>query len=87
MSSEVLTALSGVEAVVLVLVLATALLRIRVLLMRIASDLAALAEGVGAVEGHLRLIPPTVPTINAPLTDIVGALPSIAELAEQVAGG
>ncbi len=85
MSNDALTVLSVVEGVLLVLVLALALLRIRVQLRAVATRLAALAQGVGAVEEHLRLIPPTVPLVNAPLKDIVSALPEIASMAETLA--
>jgi hypothetical protein len=73
------------EAVLLVGVLALALIQIRIRLRTVADRLAAFAVGVGAVEEHLRLIAPTVPQVNAPLQDIVGALPAIAEMAEIVA--
>jgi hypothetical protein len=84
-SNSALTAISVGEAVLLVLVLALALTEIRRRLEAIASGLNQLADGVTAVEQDLSLIGPTVPKVNAPLTDIVGALPSIAEMAEKVA--
>jgi hypothetical protein len=74
-----------VEAVLLVLVLAIALILIRLRLRAIAARLASLAQGVSTVSSHLGLIAPTVPKINAPLKDIVEALPAIAEMAETLA--
>ena len=85
MSDAPLTAVSVLEAVLLILVLALALIKIRVRLTAIARSLAALAEGVGAVEQDLRLIAVAVPQVNAPLHDIVGALPAIAQMAETLA--
>jgi hypothetical protein len=82
MSTTTLTVLSLVEAVLLVLVLAVALIQIRVRLTRIAGRLAALAQTVSTISVHLGLIAPTAPKINAPLKDIVAALPRIAEMAE-----
>jgi uncharacterized membrane protein len=85
MSTDALTALSVLEAVILVFVLAVALIQVRIRLRAIADLLATLLQGVLVVEEHLRLIAPTVPQVNAPLKDIVGALPAIAEMAETVA--
>ncbi|MDQ6607514.1 MAG: hypothetical protein M3Z06_13325 [Actinomycetota bacterium] len=85
MSTTSLILLSILEAVVLVAVLGLALLLIRARLQTIAHQLAALAEGVNTVSTHLGLIAPTAPKINAPLHEIVGALPTIAEMAETLA--
>lgn len=85
MSSTLLVLLSVVEAVLLVAVLALALIKIRIGLLKVAGHLTVLAELVDAVEADLRLINPTVPQVNAPLRDIVAALPSIASMAETVA--
>ena len=85
MSTSLLILLSVVEALALVAVLAVALVRIRIRLLDVAALLTTLAELVGSVERDLRLIAPTVPKVNAPLRDIVAALPSIAGMAETVA--
>jgi hypothetical protein len=85
MSNDLLTVLSVVEAVLLVVVLAIALILVRLRLRMIAARLAALAQGVSTVSSHLGLIYPTVPKINAPLREIVAALPPIAEMAETLA--
>ncbi len=84
-SDTLLTLLSVLEAVALVVVLAIALINVRIRLRKIAALLASLARGVGDVQGHLRLVTPTVPQINAPLRDIVGALPVMCEMAETIA--
>lgn len=86
MSATVYILLSVIEAVLLVLVLAIALIRIRVRLDGIAAGLATLASALGGIEKDLVLIGVAVPRINAPLEDIVAALPGIAEKAETVAG-
>lgn len=85
MSNALLTLLSILEAVALIVVLAIALINVRIRLRKIAALLATLAQGVGNVQGHLRLVTPTVPQINAPLRDIVGALPAMCEMAETIA--
>jgi len=82
MSTTTLTVLSLVEAVLLVLVLALALIAVRIRLRRIAGRLAALAQTVSTISVHLGLIAPTAPKINAPLKDIVGVLPTLADMAE-----
>lgn len=86
-SSNLLIAFSVIEAVLLVAVLAVALIAVRRRLQTINAGLTVLAELVGSVEGDLRLIAPTVPQVNAPLRDIVRALPSIASMAETLADG
>lgn len=87
MSEATLILLTVVEAVVLVLVLAVALLRIRRRLVNIAEALGTLGSALGGIEGRLALIRPAAAKINAPLRAIVGALPGIAEKAEIVARG
>jgi len=87
MSTTAYTALSVGEAALLVLVLAVALLRVRVRLTAIGAGLATLASALGGVEQDLQLIGVAVPPINDPLTDIAGALPGIAAMAETVARG
>jgi hypothetical protein len=82
MSSSALEALSVVEAVLLVAVLALALLRIRVHLRGISQGLKVLAEGVLAVERDLSKIGPLARSANEPLRTIVAALPGIAQGAE-----
>ncbi len=85
MSTPLLIIFSLLEAVLLVVVLAAALLKVAQRLRTIVTGLEALASGVGDIQGDLRLITPTVPQINAPLKDIVGALPALAEMAETLA--
>ena len=85
MSSSALEALSVVEAVLLVAVLAAALLRLRVHLQAISNGLKVVAEGVLAVERDLSAIGPLARSANAPLGTIVSALPSIAAGAEREA--
>lgn len=82
MSSSLLEALSVVEAVLLVAVLAAALLRLRVHLTAISKGLKVLTEGVLAVERDLSQIGPLARSANKPLGTIVSALPSIAAGAE-----
>ena len=85
MSTELYILISVVEAVLLVVVLAIALVRIQQRLNANARDLATLGSALGGVEKDLVLIGLAVPRINAPLADIVGALPGIAAKAEAVA--
>lgn len=87
MSTDAYIALSLAEAGLLVLVLAIALIRIRQHLDAIAAGLSTLGGALGGIEGDLQLIGIAVPPINEPLTAIAGALPGIANKAEQVARG
>lgn len=87
MSTELYILLSVVEAVLLVVVLALALIRIAQRLNEIAEGLQTLGSALGGVEKDLALIGVVAPAINGPLSDIVDALPGIAEKAETVARG
>ncbi|MEJ7787805.1 MAG: hypothetical protein WKF96_23630 [Solirubrobacteraceae bacterium] len=85
MSTELYIILSVVEALLLVVILAVALFRIRHWLNAIAAGLATLGSVLGGIEKDLVLIGLAVPRINEPMVDIVAALPGIAEKAEAVA--
>ncbi|MGI8593022.1 MAG: hypothetical protein ACR2ML_01390 [Solirubrobacteraceae bacterium] len=85
MSTELLIALSVVEAVLLVVVLGLALFLIERRLRRISGVLSELGGALQGVEGHLGRLGPAVLKINSPLQAIVGALPGIAEKAGIVA--
>lgn len=85
MSTELLIALSVVEAVLLVVVLGLALILIERRLRRISRALGELASALQGVEGELVKLGPAVLQINTPLQAIVGALPGIAEKAEILA--
>jgi membrane protein CcdC involved in cytochrome C biogenesis len=87
MSNSLLVLLSIIEAVVLVLVLALALIRIRTRLQTVSRGLVVLAEVVGSVQKDLHLVPLAAPQLNEVLEAIVGALPSIASMAETLADG
>ncbi len=84
MSTTAYIVLSVGEAVLLVLVLAVALIRIRQRLDGITANLGALAGACVGIEKDLKLIGVAVPPINEPLVAIAGALPGIAHKAEQV---
>lgn len=85
MSTELLIALSAIEAVLLVVVLALALIAVERRLRRISGALTTLGSALGGVEGQLKRLGPAVLKINAPLEAIAGALPGIAEKAALVA--
>jgi hypothetical protein len=86
MSTDALTVLSVVLAVVVVAVLALALIEVRRGLMRIAAGLAALNSALQGVESeHLRPLEGAVKAINAQFDIILGALPGIARKASIVA--
>lgn len=87
MSTNAFIILSVLEAVLLVVVLAGALILIRRRLDAIAADLGTLGTALGGIEQDLQLIGVAVPPINDPLFAIAGALPSIARKAEIVARG
>jgi hypothetical protein len=88
MSTDAYIALSVLEAVLLVAVLAVALIQVRRRLENIAGGLETLGGALASIErDHLSLIGPAVAKINDPLSAIVGALPGIAEKAETVANG
>lgn len=75
-----LIALSVLEIVALVLVLAFFLLVLTRLLRHVASNLAQVTAGVGAIQGHLDILG-AVPVVNDNLDTIAGALPVVARQA------
>ena len=78
--------LSVILAIIIVLVLAGALIRVRQDLEAISAGLATLATALDGVETeHLRPLEPAVKAINAQFDVIVGALPGIASKAAIVA--
>jgi hypothetical protein len=86
MSTALFILLSVVEAVLLVLVLAVALIQVRRRLTTIAEGLGTLGSALATVESqHLRPLAPAVQAINEQLEVIVGALPGIADKAATVA--
>jgi hypothetical protein len=86
MSATTLTILSVILAVVVVVVLAGALILIRMGLESASQKLATLATALEGVESeHLRPLEPAVKAINAQFDVIVGALPGIAAKAAVVA--
>jgi hypothetical protein len=85
MSTELMTILSVVEAVLLVVILAIALTRVRQRLTIISNGLKDLAGMLVTVEQqHLRPLPKLVADVNAPLQTISGVLPGIAAKAALV---
>ncbi len=79
-------ALSVLLGVVVVVVLAVALIRIRQGLTAISEGLATLASALAGVESeHLRPLEPAVKAINAQFDVILGALPEIGRKAAIVA--
>ncbi len=85
MSTELLTVLSVVEIVALVAVLALFLLAVAAGARSIADHLAVLSAELQEIDRHVGAIRPTAASINAPLDDIVEALPLIAAKAEELA--
>lgn len=86
MSTELLVALTVVEIVGLVAVLAVFLVAIAARLRSIDGNLEVLGKGLQQVDRHVAAIAPTAVEINQPLNDMVVALPSIAGKAEHLAG-
>lgn len=79
MSYELLVALSVAEALLLVVILAVALTRVRQGLHGIAGGLTALAGALSTVESqHLRGLGSVVGQINARFATILSVLPGIA---------
>jgi len=87
MSTDLLIALSVVEIVALVVVLAISLLLVAARARSISAALAELGADLQQVERHVGAIGPTAAQINQPLDDIVEALPLIAAKAEELARG
>lgn len=86
MSTPLLIVLSVLEAVILVVVLALALIEIRRRLTTIADGLDTLGSALGAVEAqHLRPLEPAVRDINDAFTRIIGLMPGVADKAAIVA--
>ena len=85
-TNDVLVLLSVLLALVVVLVLAAALIRVRQGLERISTGLGELADALDGVEAdHLRPLEPAVKAINAQFDTILGALPGIGRKAAIVA--
>ncbi|MDQ3850133.1 MAG: hypothetical protein M3296_05920 [Actinomycetota bacterium] len=85
MSTTVLILLSGLEAVILVVVLAIALIRIRIRLTTISEGLVTLSRALATVEmAHLSPLQGAVTAINERLSTIVSVLPGIAKKAALV---
>jgi hypothetical protein len=79
MSTDTLTALSVAEAILLVIILAIALTRVRQGLAGISSGLTALAGALASVESqHLRPLGGVVGQINDRFATILTVLPGIA---------
>lgn len=92
MSTDTMTLLSLVEAVLLVAVLAFALIRVRTRLANVDKGLGTLAGALSTVQSqHLRPLGQMVANINAPLVTIMSVLPGIAAKAafvvRKVTGG
>ncbi len=92
MSTDVLIALSVAEALLLVVILAVALTRVRVGLAGISGGLVALAGALATVESqHLRQLGAVVAQINDRFHTILSVLPGIAAKAafvvRKVTGG
>jgi hypothetical protein len=92
MSTDAMIALSVAETVLLVIVLAIALTRVRLGLAGISSGLTTLAGALATVESqHLRIIGPVVAQINERFSTILSVLPGIAAKAafvvRKVTGG
>ena len=86
MSQTTLIILSVILAVVVIAVLAAALIKVRLDLDAISSDLDQLAGALTGVEAeHLKPLEPAVKAINAQFDVILSALPGIATKAKVVA--
>lgn len=78
--------LSVIEAVILIVVLALALIEIRRRLTRIAEGLGTLGVALTTVEAeHLRPLTPAVEAINKQFSGIIGLMPGVADKAAIVA--
>ena len=80
-----LVVLTVIEILLAVGVIAVYLVKIANLLNSISANLAKVAFGVRAIESQTGSIGPSVVRLNEELEAITGALPSIAEAAEEVA--
>jgi len=86
MNTDTYVVLSVVLALVVILVLAVALIRVRKGLTAISEGLAALRDALAGVEAeHLRPLEPAVKAINAQFDVILSKLPGIARKAAIVA--
>jgi hypothetical protein len=86
MSTSLLIVLSVLEAVVVIVVLALALIEIRRRLERIAHGLETLGSALGTVESeHLRPLGPAVLAINRGFDRIIALMPGVADKAAIVA--
>lgn len=85
MSQPMLITLTVSEIVVLVVVLALFLILIAGRLRSVADLLGHVARGASTIEEHVRQVGPGAGRINQTLSEIVGALPSIAQEAEALA--
>lgn len=86
MSTSLLIVLSVVEAVILIVVLALALIEIRRRLAAIAEGLGTLGSALTTVESeHLRPLRPAVVAINDQFSRIIGLMPGVADKAAIVA--
>jgi hypothetical protein len=85
MSQEMLVALTVVEIVALVAVLALFLILITSRLRSIAETLGHVAGGASTIESHVRQVGPGAAQINKTLSEIVAALPGIAQKASTLA--
>ena len=86
MSLHLLIVLSVIEAVLVIVVVALALIEIRRRLSQIAEGLGTLGSALTSVETeHLRPLGPAVVAINAQFTRIIGLMPGVADKAAIVA--
>ena len=79
--TRILIALSVVEIVALVAVLAFFLVALSALLRHVAGNLHRVACGVSSIEGNLTILA-AVPMVNRTLDGIAGALPFVARAAK-----
>ena len=86
MSTSLLIVLSVIEAVLVIVVLALALIEIRRRLDRVATGLETLASALATVETeHLRPLRPAVQNINDAFARIIALMPGVADKAAIVA--
>lgn len=87
MSTTTLVVLTVLEVVILVAALAFFLVVLTRRLRSISGNLARIAFGVRAVETQVSVLGPGVTRINGTLAEINGALPQVAQRAEELAAG